>query len=112
MIISEIRKHNGFSIDQKYGKKQYARGPLTKSLKASRLHNPLPILDGRLDLSAKTLQNARKMTRRGKLDQRLAWEQVLAEMEIHDCDFNWVTRSTEAVFTAPAVEEIIKRFSV
>ena len=108
MLIGQIREHNEFMVEQTHGKKQYdSEGRLT----GSRIHNPLPIIDGRLDLRAKTLKNARKMPRRAKLDQRLAWEAILAGMRKHNCDFNWVTPKTSAVFTETAVEEIIKRYS-
>ena len=109
MLITQIKEHNEFVVEQKHGKKQYDR---EGRLKGSRIHNPLPIIDGRLDLRAKTLKNARKMPRRAKLDQRLAWEAILACMQEHDCDFNWVTPKQSAVFTKTAVEEIIKRFSI
>lgn len=109
MLITQIREHNEFMVEQKHGKKQYDE---EGRLKGSRIHNPLPITDGRLDLRAKTLKNARKMSRRHKLDQRYAWEAILAGMRKHDCDFNWVTPKTSAVFTETAVEEIIKRYSV
>jgi len=109
MLITQIQEHNEFMVEQKHGKKQYDKeGRLT----ASRIHNPLPIIDGRLDLRAKTLKNARKMSRRHKLDQRYAWQVILAGMQEHNCDFNWVTPKTSAVFTETAVEEIIKRYSV
>tara|TARA_B100000282_G_C31534571_1_gene400045 strand:+ start:247 stop:576 length:330 start_codon:yes stop_codon:yes gene_type:complete len=109
MLIGQIQEHNEFMVEQKHGKKQYDKeGRLT----GSRIHNPLPIIDGRLDLRAKTLKNARKMSRRHKLDQRHAWEAILAGMQKHNCNFNWVTPKNSAVFTETAVEEIIKRYSV
>lgn len=95
-------------VEAKHGKKQYdEEGRLT----ASRIHNPLPITDGRLDLRAKTLKNAKKMSKRQKLDQRYAWQAILAGMQKNDCDFKWVTPKNNAVFTQTAVEEIIKRYS-
>ena len=78
MLVTAIKEHNEFMVEAKHGKKQYdEEGRLT----ASRIHNPLPITDGRLDLRAKTLKNAKKMSKRQKLDQRYAWQAILAGMQ-------------------------------
>ena len=109
MLTHEVRKHNAFVMSDKHGKKKYdANGKLT----GTRLHNPLPIENGRLVLNAKTNTNARKMSRRAKFEQFNAWTFVLDQMRSNRCDFNWVTQRHTAVFSETAVEEIIKRFSV
>ena len=109
MLTHEVRKHNAFVMSDKHGKKKYdADGKLT----GTRLHNPLPIENGRIVLNAKTNTSAKKMSRRAKFEQLNAWTVVLEQMRSNRCDFNWVTQRHTAVFSETAVEEIIKRFSV